>query len=82
MRVETFAWYLRKNFYGRVEFVEGGFSYYNDYGIFYFEAKINFIIYNDITFDLSMNTYEENIVDFFILCMGEYKARNLLLLTN
>jgi len=85
MKIETFCFFLKKNFGGsfekRFSEVSNAFSYIYDsrFGIFAFVFKNESIFEcNNLFFDLSFNPTEEEIVDYFISLIGDEKARKLL----
>ena len=87
MKIETFCFFLKKNFGGsfekRFSEISNDFSYvYELPGFadsFSFVSKYEtYISCNDTFFDLSSNPTEEEIVDYFISIIGDEKARRLL----
>jgi hypothetical protein len=86
MKIETFCFFIKKNFGGSFEkrFSEtsNDFSYIydsQDLGSFVFIYKNESIVEcNNSFFDMSFNPTEEEIVDYFISLVGDEKARRLL----
>ena len=79
MKVETFCFFLKKNFGGTIDLNDDYFIFYYKTGSYTFAYTHNRILYQgfDHVFDLSDNATEETIVDYFIYLLDN-KIREIL----